>query len=488
MFVSNEAHHEKQVNKSKGNNLIMNERELYSPPASAWFGLGVLVATMVFGFINTQMIVLLIEQLRHSFSLSDASLGTLQGVGISLCGGVAAIPLGWLADRFDRRVVLATCVLVWSAATACCGLAGSFGALFVGVAILGAAQGILMPATYGLIPAMFSPARRALANSIYGVCAALGVGAGIAIGGGIVHIAEFIRSSFPAQLAQYDLWRISFALSAVPGPILALLILLMRLNLTDAAGASEEEHEVERCTLASYLRRHRVAVIGFFSALGFSNLAIAAVMNWLPAVIMRRFGVQPEQVGGTFGVVFSLSSVGAFLISGLVVPKLRGLGRYFAPAKVCTAVLFASAVLTLGMLFAATITYIYVALALQLVATMIALMIFPTILQGISPSHLRSRVAAVCAFIVLLISAFSPALVGLVSDFLGSTSNSLLQGVVAVAAVAYAISALSSKWSERAIAVVTEEVLADQELDQSLRMTRDQDRTEGAHEAWSVPK
>ena len=89
-----------------------------SAGALAWFGLAVLVIVAFFANIDRQILVLLTEPIRQDFGLSDLQIGLLQGAGIALFAGAAALPIGWVADRVDRRLVLAVCILVWSAATA----------------------------------------------------------------------------------------------------------------------------------------------------------------------------------------------------------------------------------------------------------------------------------------------------------------------------------------------------------------------------------
>src|SRR6266403_713650 len=79
----------------------------------AWYAFGVLVLTTVFALLDRQIIVLVMPSLQTSLHLSDLELGALQGLGMALFAGIAGYPIGWLADRYGRRRLLAIGVLVW---------------------------------------------------------------------------------------------------------------------------------------------------------------------------------------------------------------------------------------------------------------------------------------------------------------------------------------------------------------------------------------
>ena len=74
---------------------------------TAAYALLVLVTAAIFAAINRQILVLLAEPIRQSLGLSDTQLGLLQGLAVTLFSGLAAVPIGWLADRFGRRQLLA---------------------------------------------------------------------------------------------------------------------------------------------------------------------------------------------------------------------------------------------------------------------------------------------------------------------------------------------------------------------------------------------
>src|SRR5689334_15258492 len=109
-----------------------------SKPGYRHYVLAVLLLGYLVNSLDRSILSLLIEPIRKEFGLSDTQLGVLSGLAFALFYSALAIPVATLADRWNRRNVLALSVLLWTLMTAVCGLAGSFAALLIariGVAI-----------------------------------------------------------------------------------------------------------------------------------------------------------------------------------------------------------------------------------------------------------------------------------------------------------------------------------------------------------------
>jgi MFS family permease len=197
-------------------------------PSSAWYALAVLVIATVLGSIDKVILTLLTEPMRIALSLSDTQLGLLQGAGIVLFTGIATLPLGWLSDRYDRRVVLAACVVLWSAATAMRGTAMDYGVLFIASIGLGVGEAGLGPITNSMIPDLFPRAQRVLANAVFALSAIFGSALGALLGGTVVHLTEDLRPFLPASMQQMEAWRLTFFVLASAGLPVALLVLSIR--------------------------------------------------------------------------------------------------------------------------------------------------------------------------------------------------------------------------------------------------------------------
>ncbi|QPF72367.1 MFS transporter [Roseateles sp. DAIF2] len=414
----------------------------------AGYGLLVLVIATIFSALDRQIFVLLAEPLGLSLGLSDTKLGLLQGAGITLFSGLAAVPLGWLADRWGRRLVLAACVLVWAVATAACGLARDFDALFIAAIGLGLGEAGLAPIVYGLIPDIVPERRRVLANGIYALAAILGAGLGIALSGALVQALEAVRHVLPAELQPMETWRLAFLAVALPGPLVALAVLLIRLHPQGGAVLLDAGHARAAPALGPFLRAHRRTMLGMFGGSGLAGLGVAASGNWVPVVATRIFGESAAQVGNGVGSAYLLGT-GAGAAIGMACVKLLGRRVGLAlPVRVVVIGSALSVLASLAMLLTQNATGLYLLFGLQ-VATLIAgSVLAPTMLQDMSPAALRSRVIAIGSALTVGLSALSPVLVGAWSDRLTTHPHGLLIAMAGVGAAAFALAALAMVWAE----------------------------------------
>lgn len=153
---------------------------------SAWYRyyvLAILIFVYTLNFVDRQIIGILAAPLKAHFELTDQQFGLLGGIAFASVYSTLAIPLAWLADRSSRVWIMTGALTVWSGFTALCGIAGSFGQLFLfrmGVGV-GEAGGVA-PA-YSLIADYFPPHQRARAMAGFAFGIPLGTAGGTLIGG-----------------------------------------------------------------------------------------------------------------------------------------------------------------------------------------------------------------------------------------------------------------------------------------------------------------
>ncbi|MFE7125493.1 MFS transporter [Streptomyces sp. NPDC057617] len=145
-----------------------------------------------------------IPQVKEQLQLSDGQLG-LALLGVAL-GSVPAMPAaGSLVNRFGSRTVARTAVLLYAAAIALPGLAGSLTELLVSLAVLGAAVGALDVAMNAHAVDVERSSGRARLSSFHALFSA-GALAGALVGtlaaaGGVTPRAQFTASAVVAVLA-----------------------------------------------------------------------------------------------------------------------------------------------------------------------------------------------------------------------------------------------------------------------------------------------
>ena len=87
-----------------------------------WTVLAMLTLVYTFNFVDRQILVILQEPIKADLGLSDAQLGLLTGFSFALVYVTAGIPIAWLADRSNRRNIVAASLAFWSMMTALSGL------------------------------------------------------------------------------------------------------------------------------------------------------------------------------------------------------------------------------------------------------------------------------------------------------------------------------------------------------------------------------
>jgi sugar phosphate permease len=86
--------------------------------AYARYVLAVLVVVYVFNFLDRQILSILAERIKADLGLSDAQMGYPYGTAFAVFYAIFGIPLGRLADAWDRRKPIAIGLAFWSAMTA----------------------------------------------------------------------------------------------------------------------------------------------------------------------------------------------------------------------------------------------------------------------------------------------------------------------------------------------------------------------------------
>lgn len=418
-----------------------------APPA-AWYMFWTLCGVTLLRWIDQVVLLVGTEPMRKALALSDVQIGVMQGLGVSLAAAVAAIPLAWLADRFDRRKVLAICILAWSGATLWRAYVVSFGQLMASTVGMAMADAALIPIAYALLPLFFRGRQLSVANIMYYAISNIGFSAAMMFSGGLFKILQSEQHRFPAALQGMESWRLASLLVAIVGPVFALMVLRIRATGTVRPPASAPDSKVSanalHVTLRRYLAAHWRALLGLYGGSVLSALGFVAAMTWLPPAMARHFHVDPGTVGSELGSVEMAATLcglfGAWLQQklmgrrhGILVPIQTGPWLYALCAFPYAAIgLFDGRIVIYAAMFVLT------TLIIMYNATM------PTVYQTVAPSNLRARVTAITMAISIVAVAGSPMLVGYLSD--QRHTDSALLTVIAALGVPGSIAAALLLW------------------------------------------
>ncbi len=297
----------------------------------AWTVVAILIATAVLSYTDRQVLSLLVDPIRGDMGISDTQISLLLGTAFAVIYGIAGIPLGFLADRISRRNLIFTGVSVWSLGTIACGLSHNFSEIFASRIVVGLGEAALSPAAISLISDYFPPARRGTAVAFFLSGIAMGSGAAILIGGGVLHAIQW-GALAATPLATYAPWRMVLLVIGGPGLLWALAILLIREPVRHTEGAAAASGAADAGTWRATPWARVVPIYIVLAAASFVDNAVGA---WAPTLLIRDFGKNPAQVGVELGLLLTVGFGGGVLIGGVLADRAGARGGWPRKLRVC---------------------------------------------------------------------------------------------------------------------------------------------------------
>jgi MFS family permease len=144
-----------------------------------------MLMVMIVSFADRAIISVLAQPIKEDLGLTDTDLGVIQGLGFAILYAVLGIPLGMLAERASRKLIIGASIAVWSVMTALCGAAASFFTLLLCRIGVGIGEAGVMPPAVSLISDHFRPSRRGSMLAVLNLGAPIGFLIGQVLGGWI---------------------------------------------------------------------------------------------------------------------------------------------------------------------------------------------------------------------------------------------------------------------------------------------------------------
>ncbi|MGY1811999.1 MFS transporter [Blastococcus sp. SYSU D00820] len=322
----------------------------YTPPPRGGRYENVLLAVLfsTFGFVFFDRLALnyLTPYFKDELDLSNAEIGLLGGIP-ALTWAVAGLCVGLLSDRIDRRKpLLIAAILTFTLFSALSGFVGGLASLLLFRALMGGAEGAVLPLSQTLMAHSSTPKRRGLNMGLL-----QGSSAGLL--GGIVGPVVTV------WLAESYGWRTAFYATVLPGLLMAGLVLWLVRDLrlrhpATVAMDGEVETGAHAVRGLGAVLRYRNVVVCLLIAIFYLTWFVTT-QTFTPLYLSEVKGFSPGDAG------FVLTGIGvAWVLWGAMVPGLSDrFGR--KPALIgatALAVLAPVAIMTIdspGLLFAALV-------------------------------------------------------------------------------------------------------------------------------------
>jgi predicted MFS family arabinose efflux permease len=248
--------------------------------------------------------------IKAELGLSDAQIGALTGLSFALFYTTLSLPIARLADRANRRNIIAVSLAVWSGMTAFSSLAANYAMLVlfrIGVAV-GEAGSI--PASQSIIADYYPPERRATAMSTWGLSLPLGLMLGYGVTG---------------WLAQHLGWRYAFAIVGGVGVVIAPLVVLFLKEPArgrfDPPSINPSQDSLSIREALGYLWKMKVMRVILLAA-GAHGFTQYSLMNWMVPFYTRIHGMSLSDVALYMAAASGLGGSIGMYAGGSIADKL----------------------------------------------------------------------------------------------------------------------------------------------------------------------
>jgi len=367
-----------------------------------WFVLLLLTAVYALNIADRFVISTLIEPIKAELHISDSAVGLLTGGALAIFYVLAGLPLSVLADRVNRRNLVAISLGTWSLITALCGITRTFWQLMAARVLVGIGEAGGTPPSQSLISDYFPWRRRAFALSVYAVGASIGSMLGTSAG----------------YLSDLWGWRSAFIVLGLPGLFLAAV--LYATVKEPARGRLDMPSTVGRPGFGQMLKFawHQPALLhALLGGALYSTWAFGSLW-WSPSFLVRSHQMSLGDAGGALSLMHGIGGSAVLIGTTLL---MRELIRRYARAvtwflMLCCAlgtIPAAMALVVPSRTTALWMYWIFVPLSYAPIGPCFALV------QNLVPAMMRSKIVGLFLLMTTLGNlVIAPQLVGIASDLL----------------------------------------------------------------------
>jgi MFS transporter, Spinster family, sphingosine-1-phosphate transporter len=362
--------------------------------------LAVLTGLNILNYIDRNVLFAVQPDIKKEFLVSDAKIGLLTSA-FFFTYMFAAPLIGWMGDRFPRKNIVVFGIVIWSGFTFLTWFVHDYTQLLIRHAIVGIGEASYATIAPTLIADSFPPLKRGRMLSIFFLGLPVGSAAGYFVGGLVAH--------------HFGSWRAPFMAAGIPGFLMALFLWMLP---EPQRGEQENATPANVRALLAGLMRNGAFVTATFGMAAYT-FAMGGMQVWIPTFLVRLRGFDLKTANIDFSYIVIINGIGATLLGGWIGDRLlkRYYGAYYSFSGI--AMLIAVPFMVAAIYFTGPLMFpaMFVVVFFVLVGT------GPTnaaLVNSVS-ANIRSTALAVNVFVIhLLGDAFSPTLIGRISDKTGS--------------------------------------------------------------------
>jgi MFS transporter, ACS family, D-galactonate transporter len=253
-----------------------------SAAANPWSILLLLAIALLISFIDRTSLssALADKNFLREFGLTSVERGWLNSA-FFWTYGLFQLVMGWIVDRYGVKWPYAVCFALWCLATALTGVVTTLGALIVMRLLIGAAEAIVIPASYRWMGDNFEESQKGLAVGLF----TMGGKFGPAIGAPVA-----------AWMIVNHSWQAMFILTGAVGLLwLAPWLLMLKSDLPSRAQMAAAKKRASSVTMRGLLASP-VVWGGMINNFCYGYFTFYC-MTWMPAYLVEQRGLSLENSG-----------------------------------------------------------------------------------------------------------------------------------------------------------------------------------------------
>jgi len=256
----------------------------------------VLTALNLLNYVDRNVLFAVQPLVQSEFHLTNTQLGYLTSAFLGFYM-VAAPFVGPLADRYSRKLIIGLGAIFWSALTLLTAVTHTYTELLIRHTLVGIGEATFVTIAPTFVADLFPENVRGRILGVFYLAIPVGSAAGYLLGG---------------QLAPHHGWRFPFYIAAVPGFVLALIVLFLKEPLRGQFDSLKETPE--RGTILGLARNpaYLTATLGM-AAMTFS---LGGIQVWMPQFLYSARHYTLEAANFKFGIIIVVDGILASLLGG----------------------------------------------------------------------------------------------------------------------------------------------------------------------------
>ena len=272
----------------------------------------VLVLTLAYtlSFIDRQILAIMIGPIKRDLGgLSDTQVSLILGLAFSLVYALSSLPLARIADRSNRRNLLAAGIFGWSMMTALAGTANTYWQLFMARMGLGVGEAVLQPAATSILADYYDQHRLPLAYGIIGCAPFVGTGLASILGGPLIDYLEAQPQIHLPVVGELFSWQLALMVVGLPGLLLAALMFTIKEpeRIGEVAG---ETNKYSFRDLTIFVRSKGRFLFLYFLAFLCMSIHGYAYLTWVYELFVRKHDWSRTDIGLSFGSISMVTGPG----------------------------------------------------------------------------------------------------------------------------------------------------------------------------------